>query len=447
MLPDQSSGIPNGSCVASSDCLEGATCECVALNRGLKVCKAEATISSVSTAMGRLERRGLSCGVRLPEGLFPMQEAPPPGLATVGAVVDLRQRNVDPLLRRWRDRYPWYVWYGSAHDPAKPGVGVPVIAGPDVPHLNVQRTLAIMNHLLLQTWPREVLERLANAGVRVLVAGSDGWQPHPEVLRVPSHGLGGGAPWFPSTGIEHDEIDMLPEELLHTVQYTAMPPRFVCMYHRAYARAFSKSLYTTDGSTTEVDGEPVPTLQPDEYFAMAANRWLGLDDAPNEYCVKAERREILRQDPHAFCLLAEYFNASDAWAPRGSSRLEIVEVPKQLCRRLLGELAEGCPSEILPWPYLDPSVSSGLVHTKDPPLIGEQAYLAAPGSSGVSSSAAIGVVLTCAVVALALALTPSSLARHCSCKRRAHTLWRSQQASVGYDAPCDQIGAVSASAE
>lgn len=57
------------------------------------------------------------------------------------------------------------------------------------------------------------------------------------------------------------------------------------MYHKAYQHAMQLHLYTTDGSASEVDGEPVPTVQADEYLAMALHRWFGSSDGKNEYKV------------------------------------------------------------------------------------------------------------------------------------------------------------------
>lgn len=57
------------------------------------------------------------------------------------------------------------------------------------------------------------------------------------------------------------------------------------MYHKAYQHAMQLHLYTTDGSASEVDGEPVPTVQADEYLAMALHRWFGSRDGKNEYKV------------------------------------------------------------------------------------------------------------------------------------------------------------------
>lgn len=39
-------------------------------------------------------------------------------------------------------------------------------------------------------------------------------------------GLGGGAPWFPSTGVYEGESQVtVLEEMLHTIQYCALSPR------------------------------------------------------------------------------------------------------------------------------------------------------------------------------------------------------------------------------
>merc|ERR1719362_787066 len=202
--------------------------------------------------------------------------------------------------------------------------------------------------------------KLANAGVRILIAGDDkdSWQRHPEVDRDFESGLGGGAPWFPSTGIQASEPnDVLVEELLHTMQYVVMKPQYVCMYKKAYAHAVKAKMYTTDGSGAEVDGEPVPTVQADEYLAMASQRWFGSSTGLGEYRVlgndpEATGREHLRKaDVQAFCLLSRLFRSDDTWNPHSDREpwkthpnrgMDTVQVAED-CKATLDLLATGCP--------------------------------------------------------------------------------------------------------
>merc|ERR1711971_792905 len=115
---------------------------------------------------------------------------------------------------------------------------------------------------------------------------------------------------------------MLAEEIFHTIQYCSWRPKQICMYHKAYKAAMERGLYTTDASGPEVDGEPVPTIQADEYMAMALQRWFGSTLEQNkEYFIPGNTghqtgREILqKKDPKAFCLLSTLFRADDSWNP------------------------------------------------------------------------------------------------------------------------------------
>mmetsp|Transcript_9188 Transcript_9188/g.24082 ORF Transcript_9188/g.24082 Transcript_9188/m.24082 type:complete len:506 (-) Transcript_9188:73-1590(-) len=350
-------------CDSDHQCSKGLECRCVALNRGLRTCAAipGSALNQTSVAKSAWERQGLTCEPRLPIGAVPMT-TPPPSLRTDGVVNPTEQTS--PQLRAWSALYPWYKQYGSAYLEENPAVCVPVLAGDDVGRGVVEDVVSVVSHLVIQSLRPEVFQQLAKANVRVLVAASaHKWLNHPEVKHDFESGLGGGAPWFPSTGIAADELENLPEELLHTIQYVAMPPRFVCMYHRAYDLAFTSGLYTTDHSGEEVDGEPVPTLQADEYVAMALNRWLGLGHARDEYTVAPGRASLLASDSAAFCLLAQYFDSLDPWSLPGRPPNEPVPIPPS-CEQTLAELAKGCPVAGLTWPYLEPnwSLSHGTVH-------------------------------------------------------------------------------------
>lgn len=82
------------------------------------------------------------------------------------------------------------------------------------------------------------------------------------------------------------------------------------MYHKAYQHAMLERLYTNDGSADEIDGEPVPTLQADEYLAMAMHRWFGSQDGANEY--KAWESAVQRNQRFLFHL---FFNQAPMQLP------------------------------------------------------------------------------------------------------------------------------------
>ena len=93
------------------------------------------------------------------------------------------------------------------------------------------------------------------------------WPQHPEgALAAPglvwASGLGGGAPWFPTTGVEAETSSVI-EELFHTLQYTVLPPRAVCSYYALYRAAARRRLYTPRFLEGVLDpsepAEPVPT--------------------------------------------------------------------------------------------------------------------------------------------------------------------------------------------
>lgn len=357
---------------ANSDCQVGLLCACLALNRGLHVC----TRARVEPPTARrFQRRGLSCEPRLPKGLRPLPAVPlgQPGLwAASTRVVD--PRRGEPSLARWAlgPARGFYTRFAVVRSPRVAELGIPVLAGDDVAVHTVEEAASTLQHLLVEAAvDNSTLEALAQQGVRVLIAGegNDAWLFHPEVSRHFVSGLGGGAPWFPSTGIKAGEpANILAEELFHTIQYVAMKPRAVCMYHRAYRDAIRRGLYTTDGSSEEVDGEPVPTVQADEYLAMALQRWLGSNVQPAEYKVpgsgfaagaKTGREQLRQVDPQAFCLIAQVFRSDDIWNPDPKAEpwrmnpnrgMDLVDVEK-LCTPLLECLADGCPANKTEWSH------------------------------------------------------------------------------------------------
>jgi len=366
-------------------CEDGLLCRCLVPNRGLKCCLREhwPLLSPKAQKAVRYERQGLECK---PKHLGATMPAPPVVFSALGRVIDPRKPNSDPALRKWavdhgRGFYSRYTVVRApsrnSHDTGVSALagtdlrsrthdgqhGFAVLAGDDVHMRDVESKAAALGHFLQSLRPSYMLP-LAMTGVRLLVAGG-GWHHHPEVNRDFESGLGGGAPWFPSTGIEAEEpANLLAEEVFHSVQYIAMSPREVCMYHNAYAIAVEKGLYTTDGSGGEIDGEPVPTVQADEYLAMALQRWLGSHDAPSEYLVpgnnaSATGRMYLRQlDPPGFCMISLFLRCDDTWNPEQNKEpwrrfpnqgMDEAEV-HAFCQPILENLGDNCPPFHLEWP-------------------------------------------------------------------------------------------------
>jgi len=363
---------------ACGSCAAGLECKCLALNRGLKVCQRPGLLDPPRYALA-WERQGLSCEARLPKGLKPIPS--PPLIATGEKAIDPRSIEQPQELREWAmgPGEGFYSQYLLLHHPDDKLLGLPVLAGEDVPAQHVEKAAATLRHLLLEaSISNETLADLAHAGVRILLAGDRGeedvgdWVRHPEIRKEFTTGLGGGSPMFPSTGIKAGESQaLLAEEVFHTIQYTAMKPRLVCMYHKAYKEAMELRLYTTDGSGPEIDGEPVPTVQADEYLAMAMQRWFGSSEgAKSEYKVLGNtgsstgRASLKKLDPKAFCLLSTVFRADDDWNPEPDEEpwrsyrnqgMDIAEV-ESFCRPVLGELKIGCPSDDTTWPNIRPRV-------------------------------------------------------------------------------------------
>lgn len=318
------------------------------------------------------ERQGLHCEPYLPAGASPMQA--PPLVSSRGKVINPRASK-SKELREWaRDvGGGFYSRYVVIHPPGRVQGGIAVLAGDDVSAKSVQRHAETLRHLLLEAMVNSsTLAALSQVGVRVLLAGrrASSWTRHPELHRNFISGLGGGAPWFPSMGIHVTEkANLLAEELFHTIQYVAMTPREVCAYHHAYGHAVASKLYTTDYSGPEIDGEPVPTVQADEYFAMALQRWLGSHDGGrDEYRVPGNNRKgtgrehLRRMDPRGFCLVSRVLRSDDGWSPDPESKpwrrypnqaMKRAEV-ETFCRPILSQLEEGCPSVGTTWPPAAP---------------------------------------------------------------------------------------------
>lgn len=366
--------LPQQGSVCDGNCPNGLECTCLALNRGLRICEPEGFLSPPSYAEA-YERQGLTCEPRLPLGAKAM--APPP--LVPGVAMDPREQ---PALKSWAQDVGrgFYSQHLLIHHPEDQLLGVPLLAGPDVSPDYFHRAARTLRHILLDALSSDTLSSLAHTGVRVLIAGpndgdedendeNDPWLKHPECSKHFTTGLGGGSPLFPSTGVYQDESQVtLVEELLHTIQYCALSPRSVCMYHKAYQHAMRHHLYTTDGSAEEVDGEPVPTVQADEYLAMAMHRWFGSVDGKNEYKVPGNtadatgRQALQEQDPKAFCILSSIFRADDAWNPdetlepwasHGNRKMDLSEV-QRFCKPVLEKLAMGCPKSSISWPSTRP---------------------------------------------------------------------------------------------
>lgn len=366
-------------------CAEDFTCRCFVKNRGLQLClKPSWPFVDNSAGEGlaaRWERKGLECQPHLPDGSTPMEVAPPL-VDTDGHVVDPRSdEQASAALRAWASvngpGQGFYSRYVTVLSDADPTLGISVLAGDDVTEEAVLQHSRTVRHLLFEAAVSPAtVAALSSAGVRLLIGGDslDDWRRHPEISKDFLTGLGGGAPWFPSTGITAQEPpNTLAEELFHTIQYTAMSPRQVCLYHNAYAEAVTSGLYTTDGSGDEIDGEPVPTLQADEYLAMAMQRWFGSIGAPDEYRISGNngdgtgRQHLRAGDPSAFCLLAQVFRSDDAWDPDPDAApwidyhnqpMDHDEVTAD-CQSVVASLAVGCPALDVAWTHPTPVASSG----------------------------------------------------------------------------------------
>ena len=312
-------------CSPDRQCAAGLACTCLALNRGLWVCEPEGFLDPPDYAQ-KYERQGLSCEPKLPKGAKPL---PRPPLVSSSALLDPRSSESE-ALQEWskssgRGFYSQYILVAHPQDHL---LGLPLLAGPDVSADYIKKSAETVRHVLFDAAiSRTTAANLAHTGIKFLIAAEedeerDTWLVHPEVSRSFTTGLGGASPLFPSIGVHDGETqDSVVEELFHTIQYCSLSPRTVCMYRKAYKNAMELRLYETDHSGKEVDGEPVPTVQADEYLAMALQRWFGSHVGTDEYHVpgndahRSGRSSLQKKDPQAFCILTTIFRANDTWDP------------------------------------------------------------------------------------------------------------------------------------
>lgn len=379
-------------CMGYGSCPGELECRCFVLGRGLKTCQEPRSCSGLQrgihgngkwgvdphiqhvpphaftvTQSSALERSGMLCAPYLPEFLGTTMDSPPLML-TGNKIVDPRKKKI---LQTWSLKYPYYSRYTSVLYDEDPSLGFPILAGKDVSMKIVLKARGLLENLIFKSSrnPTKLMRSLVRGKARVLLAGRSGWTKHPELIGKSMTGVGGGAPWFPSTGIDitQDRTTILLEEFFHTIQYMSLSPRDTCAYHRGYQAAFDAGLYTTDHSGPEYEGEPVPTLQADEYFATAFKRWFGLleTDGLKEYKVRSSPRRLLKskaktgreelraQDPKGFCLVAQMFRSDDTFTP--DNRVIVNRAMNQadvdnMCAPILAKLVEECPSEDVVWP-------------------------------------------------------------------------------------------------
>jgi len=415
-------------CQSDKTCIDGPgsihgelKCRCLAPNRGLKVCQ-PATVTSSPP-----DRPSLSCSSYLPTGAEPLR-LPPPVVELGATVLDLQAHRNSPqstggpvslsaessteptaAIYKWAaekaesadktvmQHDSFYTKYSSIcaansiQGATKKCRGVSVLGTPGVSNAAMKAARRTVKHLLLHAArnPTAVMDKMAAANSRVVISGSrsgnpkNAWKHNPEVTHSFTTGLGGGAPWFPTTGIQQDDAgkqddlclgkhagkavqNVLVEEFFHSMQYTALTPRQVCLYHKAYLSAVGHGLYKPDrGIPKEGGGEPVPTVQADEYFAMALHAWMGVDTRP-EYMVSqgntaksTGRMQLKTRDPAAFCILAGLFRADDTWSPCLQSQPWVTNPNKpvphdsHVCAAAIQNLEQKhgiCPNESVAWP-------------------------------------------------------------------------------------------------
>ena len=387
----------------NTQCQNGLSCSCLALNRGLFVCMKPDLLTPPKYAI-KYERQGLTCQVKRVSGATPIAPVPmlknplPPMMGVRSPAVDPR---LEPDLKEWAviDAKGYYTLYESITS-IDGKSSVAVLAPANVDKAKFNDVGRIVNHMLnVAARSDHIIKTLSNNHIRILITHRDeskhdddsnekpsdqigccpSWIKHPEIERDFITGLGGGAPWFPSTGIEDEAINPIVEELFHTIQYTSMSPNLVCMYHKAYKHAMEKKLYITDGSGPEIEGEPVPTVQADEYMALANHRWFGTsgntEEDGDEYSVpkcssenkKTSRTHLLEQDPEIFCILSTLWRSDDEWnSPESSHTGEFcknhavggtIEEVDLMCVPMLEKLRIGCPLEDVVFPdYLGSKV-------------------------------------------------------------------------------------------
>ena len=329
---------------AATSCADGLSCACAAYQRRLHVCQPPELHDNH-------ERRGLSCE-RATHPSARIMSAPP-----LRAVAGVQAVSALPEVAAWARRYPFYAdgWYTSIL--ASDGVGLPVLAGAATPRERVDFAARLARIFLVDALREPAVRALAAAGTRIVVASKTAeWPQHPEgALAAPglvwASGLGGGAPWFPTTGVEAETSSVI-EELFHTLQYTVLPPRAVCSYYALYRAAARRRLYTPRFLEGVLDpsepAEPVPTSQADEYFAMAMLRWFEIGDGfPDEYNVAPGRESLWASDPGAWCLLSTIFRPE---ATLNGTTLLAAPDRAERCAALLGDAGRACPAAGVAWP-------------------------------------------------------------------------------------------------
>lgn len=313
------------------------------------------------------ERTGLHCQPTLPRGAVPAAMAPP--IYHLKGVVDLHGPACPSALQRWATHAKggagFYRFYSVAAG------SLPLLAAPGLTEQRLLVAASLLEGLLVESArePQRLLPALASAGVRVALVARDAddparaWRSNPEVLRDFATGLGGASRLFPTVGAQLDGtcsswIELL-EEVFHTVQYVVLTPREVCLYHLAYGEAVTAGRYRPE--ELEEGGEPVPTLQADEYFAAAFISWMGQTLNLEEYSVAGNgptgtgREHLLVADPFAFCLLSNIFLANSSWTPCDDGPLRDfpnrpVEYDAEWCSKLLLSKIHQCPNTLTTWP-------------------------------------------------------------------------------------------------
>eukprot|EP00933_Yihiella_yeosuensis_P065931 TRINITY_DN6995_c1_g1_i3.p1 TRINITY_DN6995_c1_g1~~TRINITY_DN6995_c1_g1_i3.p1 ORF type:complete len:299 (+),score=55.10 TRINITY_DN6995_c1_g1_i3:66-962(+) len=157
-------------CHTETDCIAGLKCDCLALNRGLKVCLRPGSLDPPSSAL-KDERQGLSCDTRLPQGAKPMQ--PPPLVTTAGKVIDPGKSD-DEALVLWARKtgHFFYSKYILVHHPSDVLQGIPIIADASVRKKRLEKAAETVRHLLIiAAVSKSTLSNLAHAGVRLILAG------------------------------------------------------------------------------------------------------------------------------------------------------------------------------------------------------------------------------------------------------------------------------------
>lgn len=346
-----------------NNCAAGLECACLVLSRGLYTCQSKVSIDAAAWEMKR-ERKGLKCVAPKAKGADAMKMHPP-----MFASGDKIVSSSDPQLKPWAMSKDggagFYKHYMNMYlgDDAKRGVVL--LTGGDVNPSALKRLYSTLSGFVHSfRHPTEVMNALAKRGpFKYVLKGNKPWRSHPEISEHFATGLGGASQQFPSIGCEAADppADKM-EEFFHTVQYTMMSPRQICMYHRAYENSVKHGQYHPED--LEYHGEPVPTTQADEYLAAAMRVWFGWSGA-EEYSVTRItrsvqnlfqiRKELSKEDINAFCILNMFFDPMKTWPmPKLSVHTAAVDLSPytRQCGKVLRDLGSSCPQEGLSWPHM-----------------------------------------------------------------------------------------------